>query len=221
MSAPPLPQAGSPDSTGAVSGVRMSFWLLPSAVDEPWLQQVVADLARRHGAPMFAPHVTLHSATCARNFDIEGLLGELAAQCPALSLEALGTAESDVYYRTLFVDLSKDRLDGGRMLGLRRELILALHDAHPVDAQHGPGASSEEAADELEHALSSDGFRPHLSLLYATLTQPERAALAQHNDFRGRSIVFDRVAAVRPAPGHADMSKVSHWEVFGHRALGG
>ena len=221
MTASSPPQAGSPGSDGVVPEVRVSFWLLPSAADEQWLQEVVIDLARRHGGPVFAPHVTLHSATCARTTDMEALLRKLAAKCPALNLEALGTAESDVYYRTLFIDMSMDRLDGQRMLGLRRELVLALHDAHKADAQPSGGGASDEAAQELEKALSSDGFRPHLSLLYADMAQPGRAALAQQNDFRGRSIVFDRVAAVRPAPGYADMSKVSHWEVFGHQTLSG
>lgn len=212
---------GSPASTGVAPPVRVSFWLLPGAADERWLQEVVSDLARRHAGPVFEPHVTLHSSNCAPTIDIEGILGRLAARCPVLNLEALATAESDVYYRTLFVDIAKDRLDGERMLGLRRQLVLALRDAHAAVGQQAEGASAAGAAQESEQVLSSDGFRPHLSLLYGNLAQPERAALTQQNDFRGRSIVFDRVCAVRPAPGYADMSQVSHWEVFGHRTLKG
>ena len=221
MTPAPMPQGDLEDSTGLVPVVPVSFWLVPAAADERWLQGVVSDLARRHGGPVFEPHVTLHSARCARTIDIEAILGRLAAQCPALNLEALATAESDVYYRTLFVDIAKDKLDGERMLGLRRQLVRALHDAHRGDAQDAEGASAAGTGHELQQALSSHGFRPHLSLLYGNLAQPQRAALAQQNDFRERSIVFDRICAVRPAPGLADMSQVSHWEVFGHRTLSG
>jgi hypothetical protein len=211
-------QATSPASSPTIP---VSFWILPCTADQRWLQGVVDDLARRHGGPVFEPHVTIHSGHCPRDVDLEGLLGTLAAGCPPLDLAALGTAESDVYYRTLFIEMAADERDGGRLLGLRRSLILGLFEQCDGYAAAAGTRPSPRNAEEREQALSPAGYRPHVSLLYGNLAQPQRAALARQNDFRRRGIVFDGIAAVRPRPGRTDLSQVDHWEVFGRHRLGG
>jgi len=190
-------------SPGAAAGVPTALWLLPCADDAQWLQEVIRGLAKRHGGPVFEPHITLHVGECPPGVDPARAISEIAALWPSLNLVARATGESDAYYRSLYLEIADDRSDGVQLVRLRRQLVAALQDS-------GVG---------LDHALSSYDFRPHLSLLYGKLSQPSRAALARQNDFSGRGIQFDRIAAVRPAPGRRDLAEVADWEVFGHQRL--
>jgi hypothetical protein len=198
------------------------LWLLPCPDDAQWLQDLILELAQRHGTPVFEPHVSLHVGDYPRTADIAGAIAATAVRWPPLCLKAHATRETEAFYRSVFVEIAEDEADGPRLAGLRRELVQALceqADAGPPQAG-SEGAARAEAAD-LERALAGFDFRPHLSLLYSNLAQPVRAALARQNDLRRRVIVFDRIAAVRPAAGCPDLSQVSCWEVFGRRRMTG
>jgi hypothetical protein len=113
------------------------------------------------------------------------------------------------------------RLDGQRMLGLRRELVLALHDAYQANVPR-----SEAALVRRGGPRTGEGF-----VLRGLPPAPE-PALCRHGSAgescaRAAERLQGRRHRLRPrrrgasAPGYADMSKVSHWEVFGHQTLSG
>jgi hypothetical protein len=93
-----------------------------------------------------------------------------------------------------------DRLDGKGLLALRKQLVRDL--VAPPDSQPKVAA-----------ALASYPFHPHVSLLYGSLPQRLRERLAAQYDLQGRKLLFDRIAAVRPAPGRAGLSEVADWVV--------
>lgn len=201
--------------------VPVAFWLLPSDADSGWLSDRIRQLARRHEGPEFEPHITLHVGSCAPRTDIESVLDRLSQGCAALTLAALHTGQSTAYYKALFVNIASEQLDGARLTELRRQLVHALLAAE-ADGTMDLRASADPAQEpDLDGALASYDFLPHLSLLYGELPQALRQELAVQQDLHGRSIDFDRVAAVRPARGFHDLSQVSHWNVFGHRRLAG
>ena len=221
-------------SPGPPAGVPIALWLLPCTDDAQWLQDVIRGLAQQHSGPVFEPHITLHVGEYRQGVDTERAIGEIAALWPSLNLVARATGESDAYYRSLYLEIADDRSDGAQLGRLRRQLVAALLDSgaagfkitEPSGANcagtchEAPGGDKGPGtAADLDHALSCYDFRPHLSLLYGKLSQPLRAALARRNDFSGRGIRFDRLAAVRPAPGRTDLAEVADWEVFGHRRL--
>ena len=207
--------------TAATNLVPAAFWLLPCAADTRRLQEIIDTLALAHGAPPFEPHVTLHVTACPADVDIEGVLARLADQHAALTLAALATDHSEAYYKALFVNLSCELEDGPGLLALRRELVGQLLDAWRAPAEpmkNGTPAPAGPRADAARE-LATYAFQPHVSLLYGDLPGQSRAGLASHHDLHGRTLRFDRIAAVRPAPGHRDLTRVAHWEVYGHRRL--
>lgn len=200
----------------------IAFWLLPGEEDARWLRDRIDALAVKHEGPTFDPHVTLHVGRCAPHTDVEAVLGRLARRDPivALTLAALLTRESEARFKALFFDIATDRLDGAGLLELRRCLVEELLKADTSTPESARDEKEPLPRSALEQALASYEFLPHLSLLYGVLPRPIREGLARQNDVQGRSITFDRVAAVRPAAGFADLSGVERWHVFGHRRLG-
>jgi len=175
--------------------VPAAFWLLPCAADAARLQAMIDALATTHAAPVFEPHVTLHVAGCPAQFDIDALLATIADRHPALTLATLATGHGDAYYKALYLSVSCELQDGPGLMALRRDLVAQLTAADAYD------------------------FQPHVSLLYGQFPAQQRAELAADHDLHGQTLRFDRLAAVRPAPGHRDLSRVSHWQVYGHRRL--
>jgi hypothetical protein len=198
-----------------------AFWLLPCAADADRLTTVIRSLAQAHGTPVFDPHVTLHVGDCPAATDIDRILARIAQTQAPLALEALATGYSGAYYKALFVDLSCELRDGPSLVALRRtlvrELVDACDDARAGTDRGGPTASAAPSA--VSDALASYPFHPHVSLLYGEPGAGVGAELALQHDLQGHILRFDRIAAVRPATGHRDLSRVSHWEVYGHRRL--
>ena len=184
----------------AARTVRISLWLLPADPDAAWLRERMQQLATRHGGPAFEPHVTLHVGPQSVDLAVEPLMAAQARQARPLVLECADTAHSDAYYKALFVRLAADRADGAGLRAMRHCLVAALETA---------GAPASDYA-----------FDPHLSLLYGNFDAAVRQELAAAQRLSGRRIRFDRVAAVRPAPGSVDLARVADWEVFGHCRLG-
>lgn len=180
--------------------VPVAFWLLPADPDAAWLTDRMDVLAARHRGPRFAPHVTLHVGTRAPDLAIEPILAALARRSAPLTLECRDSGHSAAYYKTLFVRFAADRADAAALVRLREELVQALSAA---------GAPASDYA-----------FDPHLSLLYGNLDAAARQALAAAERLAGRRLRFDRLAAVRPAPGSSDLAQVADWELFGHCRLG-
>jgi hypothetical protein len=204
----------------AVTARPGAFWLLPAGPDAARLQGFIHRLAQEHGTDPFEPHVTLHVGSYLPNVDVQAVLARVALALPPLTLEALETRDSDAYFKALHVEIAIDRHDGHRLTGLRQQLARELLRSGRVgDAQDEP--AHLPAPQQVDQALASYDFLPHLSLLYGELPAPLRRRLAVEHDLQGRSMLFDRIAGVRPAAGHEDLGRVAHWEVFGHQRLGG
>lgn len=177
MAQPPLPFA---------------LWLLPAtAVAEP-LQRCIDGLARRYGAPPFAAHLTLCAAEgsdAAPDPLAQAIAAaeSLARSWPPLELAVEGLAWGEDFFTFLFLRLREPA--GSSPL---REALAAL------PGSRGPAVG------------------PHLSLLYADPAPGapgaaiDRAALARElagrlapdrGPLRHGSILFDRLALVRPGPG--------------------
>ena len=131
------------------------------------------------------------------------------------------TGNSAAFYKALFVNIASDRLDAAQLAGVRRHLVHGLLAAEIRNGNDSTDVANSSLQRALEAALAAYAFSPHLSLFYGELQPPTREELARQNDLQGRSIAFDRLAAVRPAAGYCDLSAIEHWEVFGHCRLNG
>ena len=149
---------------------QYSIWLLPSAVHEASLLQIMADLQRVLGGESFAPHVTIQG-------ELSLPLEKLIAALPKL---AVGLAPQR--WRVQGVEISEHFF---------RSLVLRFGD-QPVFA-------ALQAATQAQSG-SSEGLSPypHLSLNYGP-AHPEKARLRQQlaGQYVGQEILFDRLAVTR------------------------
>ncbi len=82
-----------------------SIWLEPSKNDAKYLRKIIRALAKKHGAPEFAPHLTLYSGvTYAKALDC-------VRNCKTwpLSVQALDIKHSEYLWKTVFVRIRKNR----------------------------------------------------------------------------------------------------------------
>jgi len=162
-----------------------ALWLLPEPTSTDWLDHSIRELAERHAAHPFAPHLTLCSGHgSADGVDRRRAVESLARGWAPLELRVDGLAWGQDYFTFLVL-----RLHPPRGVDLIGEALVALPDCH------GPAVGL------------------HLSLLYAD-PAPEvggaaidRAALGRElapqlaQPGCGCSIRFDRLALVQPGPG--------------------
>lgn len=161
----------------------ISFWLIPAQPHLEAFRALIADLAREYDAPLFEPHITLHAGVRTAGDDIAALLRRVAAASEPITLAAGNTSHSDALFKTLFVEFG----DPG---------IRALHRRFQAGL----------------HRFSEYSLAPHLSLLYKAMPSESRATLAERHVYAGQRIVFDALAAVRPAPGQPDWSDIRRWD---------
>ena len=107
------------------------------------------ELATQHNAPIFRPHVTLLGGIYATPAVAMHSTRRLAHSLCCFSLTPRGIAHSRAYFRCLFIELV-----------LSPALLLARRQACRLF--------------KLRHA----NYRPHISLLYGKLSQPQRQRLA-------------------------------------------
>ena len=83
-----------------------SIWLEPLSGDAKHINKTINKLAKTHAAPRFSAHMTLYSG-------ISSLIMAKHAvnQCPKLRLDvrASGISQSDYLWKTVFVNVKKDK----------------------------------------------------------------------------------------------------------------
>jgi len=121
-------------------------WLVPAA--EPVsdrLAGVIAGLAAEHGAPVFAPHITINASVDAEPDRAARVLERVVAGVPPFEVALTGFGHEPEFFRSLYLRAEPD------------EILTALHEA------------GQRAWD-----LHGPPYRPHLSLLYARDLPEER-----------------------------------------------
>jgi len=121
-------------------------WLVPAAGPvRDRLAGIIAGLAAAHGAPVFAPHVTMAGVVESSPDAAALALGRLVAGVPPFEVALTEVGYEPEFFRSLY---------------LRAEppaILTALHDAG-----------------QRAWALDGPPYRPHLSLLYARHLPEER-----------------------------------------------
>ena len=121
-------------------------WLVPAAGPvRDRLAGVIAGLAAEHGAPVFAPHVTMNGSVDAEPDAAARVLERLVAGVPPFEVTLPGFGYEPEFFRSLYL-----RAEPSAQL-------TALHEAG-----------------ERAWGLTGPPYRPHLSLLYARDLPEER-----------------------------------------------
>ncbi|HEX3419996.1 MAG TPA: hypothetical protein VHT01_02080 [Candidatus Udaeobacter sp.] len=170
----------------------IAYWLIPSEPAHSFFQRIINDLARRHDAPVFEPHATIHvgadRADAAKN-----ALGQTSRKCKPIGLTPFVTDQSDEFIKTLFVQFA--------MSGELRKTNDTIRAA---------------ANDSLQYELN-----PHLSLLYKKLAATARRELAASISIPLSEVTFDRIKAVRCISPTQSRADVEGWHVVATAFLSG
>ena len=162
----------------------IAYWLIPAEPARSFFQGVINDLARRHNASFFEPHVTVH-VQADREDVAEKMTSKAARSCTLITLKALGIGHSSEFIKTLFVQFALNT-------ELRRlsEII------------------RKAAQDSSDYEL-----KPHLSLLYKKMPAAARRELANAIEVPFSEVAFDELRAVRCSSPTQTYADVEEWRV--------
>ena len=172
-------------------GIAIAYWLVPTEPARSYFLGIIKDLAQRHQAPVFEPHVTIHVGASDTEA-VEKALSEAARDCEQIGLVPLGVRHSSEFIKTLFVQFGPDT-----KLGQLNQIIRGT------------------AQDSSDYQLN-----PHLSLLYKRMSLQDRRLLARSIEVPFSEVTFDSLKAVQcisPTQARAD---VEAWQVVAQKPLG-
>jgi 2'-5' RNA ligase len=168
----------------------IAYWLIPAEPERSFFQTLINDLAQQHDAPVFKPHVTIFVG--ANHVPAaERALSEAACHCRAITLEAVGMDHSAEFIKTLFVQFAPTK-------ELRR-----LNETIRTAAQ-----------ESSEYEL-----KPHLSLLYKTVSAEVRRRLASSIKLPFSKIKFDVLKAIRCLSPTQSTADVEAWRAVATKPL--
>ena len=163
-----------------------SLWLEPNGEIAYKLQERIKKLSKMHDTPVFAPHGTLLGGLQASETELVSLTNTLASSLHPFELTLTKAGYHDRFYQSLFVYIEKtDRLLEARNIACR-----------------------------LFDQPDTDGYLPHLSLLYGDLSRNEKERIINimgrefYTSFSAKSIVLMQTE------GQPEQWKKIHTSVF-------
>ena len=172
-------------------GERISYWLIPAEPDKARLAETIQNLAVRWNGPMFEPHVTLGSGLVESRERIDEIVSEAMRGVSKVVLTSTGIDHSDQFTKTLFVEFAAD--DALTLLAAKLKRLSARPEEYEL--------------------------KPHLSLLYASLDQAQREALAR-SVVIPKLIRFDSLKAVVTGGSTCSRADVESWRVVAAQCFG-
>jgi hypothetical protein len=163
----------------------IAYWLIPWEPAHSFFQALINDLARRYGAPIFEPHVTIHVGAD-RADAAEEALGNAARLFKRTGLTPFGIDQSNEFIKTLFVQFA--------MTAELRRINDFIREA---------------ANDSMPYEL-----KPHLSLLYKKLAAPSRRQVAASISVPLSEVTFDTIKAVRCISPTQSRVDVESWQTL-------
>ena len=149
------------------------LWLTPAEPVLQQLQELINALARDHGGPSFAPHITLLSRLQGSEADLQSRIARLSTDFSPFTVHCPTLGWSDEYYRCVYLEIETDAS------------LLSIHDRASV---------------LIPHAVNTD-FQPHISLMYGNLNEDTKLGIVTAlEDIYPRSLLVDRMSLYH-APG--------------------
>ncbi len=182
--------------------IAIAYWLMPAEPARGYFEKMITDLAGKHDAPVFEPHLTIYVGSN-RSGAIEKILSRAAIDCEPIQLEVLEVRQSDEFTKTLFVQFGSN--------AKLQQLNETIREASETPSDY-----------QLEPHLSLLYKKmPHLSLLYKKMPIPARRELAGSIKLPFSTVVFDSIKAVRCVSPTYNRADVEAWRVIATKALSG
>ena len=170
---------------------HLSYWLVPSAEDRSFLQDLITTLARVHQAPSFIPHVTIYSGESQPDDHPLDIIEQSTQDVESLTLQVDTVLSTDQFTKTLFIQL------------------------HP-----SPRLSAiSERIRTLSSKPSDYILSPHVSLLYKQMRAPEKHRLATTILLPQTEVAFGDVWAIASWGPTQTPADVQRWEIVCRKQL--
>jgi Cyclic phosphodiesterase-like protein len=169
--------------------IVIAYWLIPTEPARSFFQGVINDLARRYNAPVFEPHMTIYVGS--ERVEAEEVIAKAVSGCGLVQAKVVKVCQSGEFIKTLFAQFAPERK--------LQELNKMIRDA---------------AQDSSDYQL-----KPHLSLLYKTMSIPARRQLAQSIKLPFSEVPFESIKAVRCISPTQNRAGVEAWRVLATKAL--
>ena len=172
---------------------HLSYWLLPSATDRAFFQDIINALASTYEAPDFEPHVTLYSGAYSPQDNPEANLQLATNGIQHVRLRVETILYSDAFTKTLFVQF------------------------HPSPIL----AKISETLRNAVAVPSGYLLNPHLSLIYKQMSLETKQHLASSLHLPQSEISFDEVGAVMSSGSTQSPEDVERWDTVYRKKLPG
>lgn len=158
------------------------IWLVPQKNDEQYFKKIINKLAQDYSAPSFTPHLTLFTETNLSLEKLQQIINAVFEHQEPFEITKTGIGQSDYFWKTVFLEFELNET-------LRRlfENISAKTDQGDISL-----------------------FKPHISLIYKTLTEKERIKIAESIQSKDK-FILDRVFVTTPKEGYNDFSDIENW----------
>jgi hypothetical protein len=170
---------------------KVSFWLIPSAEDRVFFQEIIDTLAQEYDAPAFTPHVTIYSGECAPDESLAELIETAIQGVQSFSLRVDKLLYTDQFTKSLFVQFHPNSILSQLSETLR--------------------SSSKKP--------SNFALNPHLSLIYQYLSEEIKKDLATSLSLPKSEVFFNEVRAISTPERVQNREDVESWKVISIREL--
>ena len=168
----------------------VAYWLMPAEPARTYFVSLIADLAARFDASVFEPHLTIY-VTTAGSEKADEVIQRVFADCGPYRLVISGTAYSDEFTKTVFVEFQPN------------EELIRLS-----------GNFRRASAGQDEYQLN-----PHLSLIYKTMSRATKEEIATSLRFPFDEVLFDSAKAVISPADIKSREDVESWRVLAVQSL--
>lgn len=164
-----------------------SVWLLPNSNDQEKLRKTIEKLCSTYKAPLFLPHLTILGNTGTSLERAISITKKTSRSLGPIKGTTLNIAESDYFFKTVFVRFKKDKE------------ILNIH------------KTFNKEFDKHVNTNTAD-FDPHLSLIYKEMSQNERLRIISELKI-DKHVIFDKLAIATPSNKVMGWSDVDSWTI--------
>lgn len=170
-----------------------AFWLTPEQTSHEKLSQFVNSLAARYQSPPFEPHLTLYFGTYLIPNTPLDIAQALSLKTGPISVQVERLKQTDFIFKSLFLQFAP-HLQLTNMVETVSQRLQA-----PLDFQ----------------------LDPHLSLMYADLSEHQKQAIIDDLTLDFNTIIFDSLKFVTPNPVSQDWGDIAGWQIEGEWKLTG
>ncbi len=138
-----------------------AIWLTFSKNDRDYLKKIMDELAEKHHAPKFEPHITVYGLVESEMSLIESIAKEATLNCNSFLVEKSEILQSEELWKTVYVELKMNN---------QLELIYKNLKRH------------------FEKIVKYE-FNPHISLIYKILPIEEKIKIINELDIKNEFMV--------------------------------